>query len=158
MLQWKRECEAEIAKRGLLFHDMGHGWTADPFGLDTAAGWKKDNNDELTDEIRQYLAQIDGVRGLFMNNALCTNLCMSNPKVRRIVAEYIAEYAKVQNNVDFLHVWLADASGNHCECEVCRTKTPSDWYIMMLNDIDEELTKRELDTHIVFISYVRILF
>ena len=154
VLQWKRECEAEIAKRGLLFHDMGHGWTADPFGLDTAAGWKKDNNDELTDEIRQYLAQIDGVRGLFMNNALCTNLCMSNPKVRRIVAEYIAEYAKVQNNVDFLHVWLADASGNHCECEVCRTKTPSDWYIMMLNDIDEELTKRDLDTHIVFISYV----
>ena len=33
ILQWKRQCEAEIAKRGLQFHDMGHGWTAEPFGI-----------------------------------------------------------------------------------------------------------------------------
>ena len=26
-VQWKRQCECEIAKRGLQFHDMGHGWT-----------------------------------------------------------------------------------------------------------------------------------
>lgn len=30
VLQWKRVCETEIAKRGLLFHDMGHGWTGGP--------------------------------------------------------------------------------------------------------------------------------
>ena len=154
VLQWKRECEVEIAKRGLLFHDMGHGWTADPFGLDTAAGWAADGGKQVTDEILPHLAMIDGKRGLFMNNGTCTNLCMSNPKTRRIVAEYVAEYARVQNNVDFLHVWLADAAANHCECDACRTKTPSDWYMLLLNDIDEELTKRNLDTHIVFISYV----
>ena len=33
ILQWKRQCEAEINKRGLMFHDIGHGWTARPFGL-----------------------------------------------------------------------------------------------------------------------------
>ena len=30
ILQWKRQCEAEISRRGLQFHDMGHGWGADP--------------------------------------------------------------------------------------------------------------------------------
>ena len=42
VLQWKRQCEVEIAKRGLMFHDMGHGWTADPYGMDTAdrRGWR----------------------------------------------------------------------------------------------------------------------
>lgn len=154
ILQWKRECEAEIAKRGLLFHDQGHGFMADPFGLDTAAGWKKDNNSELTDDVRQRLAMINGERILYRNNALCTNLCLSNADSRRIVAEYVAEYARVQNNVDFLHVWLADASLNHCECDECTKKTPSDWYMMLLNEIDEELIKRNLDTHIVFISYI----
>ena len=53
MLQWKRECEAEIATRGLQFHDMGHGWTAEPFGLCSVEGWRADAEVELTDELRQ---------------------------------------------------------------------------------------------------------
>ena len=32
-LQWKRQCEVEIAKRGLQFHDIGHGWTVFPIGM-----------------------------------------------------------------------------------------------------------------------------
>jgi len=30
VLQWKRQCECEIAKRGLQLHDVGHGWASDP--------------------------------------------------------------------------------------------------------------------------------
>ena len=33
VLQWKRGLESEIAKRGIQFHDVGHCWTADPFGI-----------------------------------------------------------------------------------------------------------------------------
>ena len=40
-LQWKRACEAEIAKRGMMFHDMGHGFTYYPFGLDPTTPWKE---------------------------------------------------------------------------------------------------------------------
>ncbi len=155
ILQWKRQCEAEIARRGLQFHDMGHGWTAEPFGFDSKAGWKPG---VLKGENAKHLAMVNGVREFFGGIALNTNLCMSNPETRSIVAEYVADYAETQNNVDFLHVWLADDSNNHCECDVCSQKTPSDWYVMLLNDIDRALTVRNLDTHIVFIAYVDTLW
>lgn len=157
VLQWKRQCEAEIAKRGLQFHDMGHGWTAEPFGLSSTDGWKE-GNVSITDEQRNYLAQLNGVRGLYQGVALNTNVCMSNPKVRRIMAKSIADYAENHANVDYLHVWLADGSRNHCECEECRKAPPSDFYLMIMNEIDELLTQRDLSTRIVFIAYVDTMF
>lgn len=70
-----------------------------------------------------------------------------------MVAKCVCDYAQLNHNVDYLHVWLADAQKNHCECDECRKKIPSDWYVMLLNDIDEELTRRELNTRIVFVVY-----
>ncbi|MBR6789691.1 MAG: DUF4838 domain-containing protein [Oscillospiraceae bacterium] len=154
ILQWKRQCEAEIKKRGLKFHDMGHGWTAEPFGISSELGWEKVDESCLCDEKRQYLAELNGRRGYFGGVPLNTNICMSNEKARSIIAEYVADYAQTQNNVDFLHIWLADASNNHCECENCRKKDTSDWYVTLLNDIDAALTRRGLATHLVFIVYV----
>ena len=157
ILQWKRACETELSKRGLQFHDMGHGWTAEPFGFDSSDGWVA-KEVEIDPKDARHLALMNGVRKFHGGVALNTNLCMSNPETRSIVANYVADYAMNQNNVDFLHVWLADATNNHCECEECQKKVTSDWYVMMLNDIDAELTKRNLDTHIVFIAYVDTLW
>ncbi len=154
VLQWKRECEAEISRRGLLFHDMGHGWTAEPFGLDSSGQWTVTEDSAIPDEARQYLAELGGVRTFYGGIALNTNICMSNPKAREIMASYIADYAATQTNVDFLHIWLADASNNHCECAKCAEKPMPDWYVMLLNDIDRHLTARNLSTRIVFIVYV----
>ena len=154
VLQWKRQCEVEIQKRGLHFHDMGHGWTAEPFGISSSLGWEAMDESVVPEESRQYLAMMNGERKLFGGRPLNTNICMSNLKARAIMANYIADYAETQNNVDFLHIWLADASNNHCECEECRKKDVSDWYVMLLNDIDAELTRRGLNTHLVFIVYV----
>ena len=153
VLQWKRACEVEMAKRGLQFHDMGHGWTAESFGISSVDGWKKDDANPIPDETRQYLAMINGKRGLFGGVALNTNFCMSNPEARKIVTKSVCDYAQVNTHVTYLHVWLADYQKNHCECEVCRTKIPSDWYVVLLNDIDEELTRRNLPTRIVFCVY-----
>ncbi|MBQ9099392.1 MAG: DUF4838 domain-containing protein [Clostridia bacterium] len=151
--QWKRQCEAEISKRGLQFHDMGHGWTAEPFGISSTNGWVCEEDNPIPDESREMLAMIDGKRELYKGVALNTQVCMSNSKARTIVAKYIAKYAQNHQNVDYLHVWLADATHNHCECDECRKKTPSDWYVMLLNDIDEQLTQANLATRIVFICY-----
>lgn len=157
VLQWKRQCEAEIAKRGLQFHDIGHGWTADPFGIASIDGWAE-NESPITDEQRSFLAQLNGVRELRGGVALNTNVCMSNPKVRSIMAQSIADYAEKHTNVDYLHVWLADGTRNHCECEECQKLAPSDFYLMIMNEVDEILTERGLATRIVFIAYVDTMF
>ena len=157
VLQWKRQCEAEIAKRGLQFHDMGHGWTAEPYGLSSADGWVEGNL-EITGKQKSYLAQIDGKRELFQGVALNTNLCMSNPEVRSIMAKAVVEYSKKHANVDYLHVWLADGLRNHCECEECKKARPSDFYLMIMNEIDERLNEAGLSTRIVFIAYFDTMF
>ena len=157
VLQWKRQCEAEIAKRGLQFHDMGHGWTAEPFGISSVAGWNAAHQ-ELTPEQTECLALRGGVRELCGGVALNTNLCMSNPKVRTVMARGIVDYAQKHRNVDYLHVWLADGKRNHCECENCQKARPSDFYLMIMNEVDDLLSQAQLSTRIVFIAYVDTMF
>ena len=154
VLQWKRQCEAEIAKRGLQFHDIGHGFTIDPFGIDSAHAWGKCDDSIIPEENREFVAMMNGQRTLFRGQPINTNFCMSNPKARKKVADYVADYAENHSNIDYLHVWLADANKNHCECDECRKKTPSDWYMVLMNDIDDALTAKNLSTRIVFIVYV----
>ncbi len=158
MVQWKRQCEAEISKRGLQFHDMGHGWTAEPFGMDTTYRWKhgedKGGEAPVPPESREFIAMINGERNVHSRGPMNTQFCMSNPRARRLVVNYIADYSYKHQNVDYLHVWLADSSNNHCECEECRKMIPSDWYVMLMNELDAELTARGLATRIVFISYM----
>jgi len=153
-LQWKRQMEAEMAKRGIQFHDIGHGFTAIPFGIPQILAAPKISADSLlTDEQREYLAEIEGKRGIF-KKPLWTNFCMSNPKARDIVSKYVVEFSKKHTNIDYLHIWLADGTNNHCECAECQKETPSDWYVVLLNEIDAKLTAAGLDTKIVFICYV----
>ena len=158
VLQWKRQCETEIAKRGLQFHDMGHGWTAEPFGISSTDGWAAHENVELSEEQRQCLAEVNGVRELWHGVALNTNVCMSNPKVRTTMATAIADYAESHQNVTYLHVWLADGNRNHCECAECQKGRPSDFYLMVMNELDDILTARGLATRVVFIIYYDSLF
>lgn len=160
ILQWKRQCEVEIAKRGMHFHDMGHGWTAEPFGINSECGWDsvEDESAAVPERVRPYLAEVNGKRGLWHGVPLNTQICLSNPEARRMMIQGIADYAEVQNNVDFLHVWLADGSNNTCECEVCRRKNLSDWYVTLMNELDVELTRRHLSTHIVFLAYVDLFW
>lgn len=150
--QWKRQCEVEIAKRGLQFHDMGHGWTAEPFGLNSVRGWTP-RKEEISDDVRQHLALVNGKRELWGNVAMATQLCMSNPATQEVFAKAVVDYAEKHQNVTYLHVTLGDAIRNYCECEECQKLCPSDYYVMILNRIDEMLTERNMDTRIVFASY-----
>ena len=153
LLQWKRMLEAEIQKRGIQYHDMGHGFTYEPIGIPCESGWDTEYDKKLTDEQRELIAMMNGKREIYCF-PLNTNLCMSNPKARRKVVEYVINYAKHHSNVDYLHIWLADANNNHCECDECIKKLPSDFYVIMMNEIDEALTEAGLKTRIVFIAYM----
>ena len=158
ILQWKRQHETEIAKRGLMFHDIGHGWTCEPFGLPSSDGKNRVKGMTIPRETLDILALFGGKRELYHANPNLTNICMSNPAVRSKMVQFIANYAEKHENVDYLHVWLADGSRNHCECENCIQKTPTDWYMTIMNELDEELTARKLSTRIVFIAYVDTLW
>ena len=155
--QWKRMCEVEIAKRGLQFHDMGHGWTADPYGLSSDDQWTV-HDSEVDESIREHVALFRGKRQLFCGVALNTQVCMSNPKTRSIMVEAVVDYAKKHENATYVHVWLADGNRNHCECEECQKLRPSDYYLMIMHELDRRLTECGLDTRIMFIVYLDTLF
>ncbi len=146
----------QIKKRDMVYHAVGHGWTCEPFGI-SGLGWEQ-SEQKLTKKVKQYLAQVNGKRELWGGIALNTNLCYGNPEVRRLVTEEIAGYAQDHPEIDVMHFWLADGSNNNCECELCTTARPSDFYVMMLNELDELLTRRGLPTKIVFLIYVDLLW
>ena len=160
MVQWKKQCEAEIAKRGLQFHDIGHGWTTKGLGIDPETRMSVEEWEAQKEfpAAQPYLALYNGKRTVYHGDPWLTNFCMSNPEARRLVTKAIVEYAEMSTNVDFLHVWLADSVNRQCECENCLPKTVTDWYVILLNDIDAALTAKGLNTHIVMISYYDTLF
>lgn len=147
---------AEIKKRDMLYHGVGHGWTCEPFGM-SGLGWSRSEG-EPSGEVAQYLAEVNGERKLWGGVALNTNLCYGNPKVREIVADEIVDYSNLHPEIDIMHFWLADGSNNHCECKLCRDTRPADFYVRMLNELDEKLTAKGLKTRIVFLIYVDLLW
>ncbi|MBQ4154260.1 MAG: DUF4838 domain-containing protein [Clostridia bacterium] len=146
----------DLEKRGLVYHAVGHGWNCAPFGFDVT-GWETFEG-ELDEKTASILALKDGKREFSGGKPLNTNLCYSNPYVQERITDCIVEYCKENRNIDYLHFWLGDGGRNHCECEECVKKTPSDFYIDMLNLLEEKLTAAKIDTKIVFLCYADTLF
>ena len=145
----------EMQKRGLLRHGAGHGWTVALMEGITETSRK------VVDQVctnPEILAEIGGERKIFNGKPLFTNLCYSKPEVRRKFAEKVYEYSEAHPEVDFVHVWLADYFNNFCECENCRKLAQSDWFIMILNEIDEVFTAHGSDKKIVFLIYFELAY
>ena len=151
-----RVLTGQIKKRGMLYHATGHGWTCDPLGI-PGNSWDKKEYD-IDDDVRQLLAMVNGKREVYEGIALNTNLCYSNPGVREKIVTAITDYCFVHPEVDYLHFWLADGWNNHCECENCIIKRPSDFYVNILNEVDNVLTSKNIPTRIVFLIYVDLLW
>jgi len=151
-----REIVAEAKQRDLLYHAVGHGWTCEPFGM-RGLGWEYPPEPAPAESI-QFLAEVNGKREVWGGIPLNTNLCFSNLEVRRRVTESIADYAQEHVETDIIHFWLGDGWNNHCECENCRDTSPSDYYVKMLNELDQLLTRRGLRTRIVFLIYFDLLW
>ena len=157
--QWKRQCEAELTKRGLISDDVGHGWAADAIGIDSSLRSDDGDNEKLiSDESRKFLALVDGERKLVGNTPNWTQFCMSNAEARRRFVREVVSYAKIHTDKDYLHVSLGDSPNKHCECEECRRRLPSDWFVILLNEIDEALTSEGMDTRLGFSAYVDTLW
>lgn len=152
---YTRRLEMLTRKCGLQLHSMGHGYMFEPYGIHYHTG---SDHYDLSDEAVAHSALVGGKRGLFHGSPNFTHLCYSNPDARRNMVNFCADYLQRKPEIDFLHVWLADANNNHCECENCQKKTPSDWYVILLNELDDELTRRGMSSRIVFILYNETVF
>ena len=104
-------------------HALGHGALNEPFGIRYKAPGMEY---VVPDDAKEALALVKGERRLFHNHPMQTQLCMSKKWVRDRVVNWIVDYMKERPHIGFMHFYLADGLNNHCECEECRRKTPSD--------------------------------
>lgn len=146
----------EIKERGMLYHAIGHGWTCEPFGIG-GYGWHV-HEGPVDESISKNLALINGKREFFGGVPLNTNLCYSSPEVQETMVNAIVEYCEQHSEVDYLHIWLADATNNHCECDECKKKIPSDYYVQILNKIGDKLDEKGIQTRLVFLIYVDLFW
>ncbi len=146
----------EIQKRSLVLHAVGHGWSSAPYGF-VATGWEKYEG-EIDDKMRAALALYKGERKFFNDTPISTQLCYSNPGVMEHVTDFAVEYCRKNPHIHYLSFGMGDGGRNHCECEECIKKTPSDHYVDMLNLLDIKLEKAGLDTKITFSVYADTLF
>ena len=148
--------DEEMLKRGLLQHRVGHGWTSKVLGA-KQTGWET-SDEVFQEETVRMMAQVNEKRALWDGVPTNTNLCLSNPEVRSKFVGHVMDYLHRNPSVDYLHIWLADDRNNSCECGNCRKKRPSDWYVVLLNELDEAMTKEEMKARIVMLLYVDLLW
>jgi hypothetical protein len=154
-----RRHEREISRRGLIYHAVGHGWTCEPFGVE-GLGWDTSlyGIPEVSPETEACLAMVNGKRELWGGIPLNTQLCYSQEHVRERITDAIRDHSAAHPEIDYIHFWLGDGVNNHCECDACKDTLPSDYYVMMLNDLDKKLTAAGLKTRVVFLVYVDLLW
>ena len=157
--QWRALFECETLKRGLLLHSGGHGLIMRSLGLrDEDRFPYKRGEKVIPQEVLPYLALVDGERKAIRNDFFFTNLCMSNPVVRKNLVGTMIKDILARPQVDNASLTLADGTHTHCECEACKKMRPSDWMVVTLNELDEELTRRGIDKRISFSFYVDRMF
>lgn len=144
-----------IKKRGMIYHEVGHGWTCEALGI-SGLGWDRVN--EVPVGASDAFALVNGRRELWGGIPINTNLCYGNEQNRKLVTDTIVQHLQQNPAIDILHFWLADEANNHCECPLCIDTRPSDFYIEMLNQLDRRLTELAIDTKIVFLIYYDLLW
>lgn len=152
--EYEKILTEEIKKRSLIRHGAGHGWTIEVLGMDELHRGQTDAPCRRP----EMMALINGERKYYDKRPMFTNLCYSQKEVRKAFAEEVYKYSLKHPEIDLLHVWLADFFSNFCECEECMKKTPTDWYVMLLNEIDELFTQKGSNQKIVFLIYFELAY
>lgn len=147
----------EVKRRGMLLHRMGHGWHSDPFGV-PCHDWDPVDPATLPKEYLDLCALLKGKRGLCRDIPAFTQMCYSNPYVRKTMVDAVLTYARENPETDVIHFWLGDYLNNTCECENCTKYRFADYYLDMVNDVTEELHRQGLKTQIVFCSYCNLSY
>lgn len=158
--QWLRTLESEALKRGMMLKEGGHGKIPKVLGLNPADREEyKRGEKQFPEHIKKYLAMMNGKREMFRNDLYYTNLCMSQPEVRSMLADSTVKKIKENPWLCMTGVGFADGLRNHCECEECSKLRPSDFQVMIANEIDEKLTQQgDTTTKLALSTYVDLMF
>ncbi len=157
VLASKTRFDEEAMKRSMIYIGVGHCFTTRPFGIKES--YVRDINDpKLTEDYKKCFAHINGERTLFNNTLNFTQLCYSRKDVRDVITDFAVEYCKNTPVLTILSFTLADGINNYCECEECSKYSASEWYVTILNEMDEKFTAAGLDTKILASLYVDLLW
>ena len=153
--QWLRQIECECAQRGQILGMGGHDEIAYVYGMEPKdRELYKKGLLKPTEEMKANMAMLDGKRDLYRNDPFFTNFCMSRGDLREIFIEKKMETIRKNQHYKAVGVSLADLPRNHCECEECQKLHPTDFQVMMLNELDARMTAEGIDTKLVFSTYV----
>ena len=157
--QWRGLYETEAQKRGMMLLSGEHEMIPNALGLSESDRFLyKEGKKELPAEVIPRLAMLNGERKLHKNDILYTNVCMSQDDLREMMAQGVVKEIEARPHLQIFGCTVADTPQNHCECEACQKKLPSDWYVMILNRIDELLTEKNIPTKVLFSFYVDMIF
>ncbi|UCH34127.1 MAG: DUF4838 domain-containing protein [Armatimonadota bacterium] len=146
---------ARVKELGMMLHRVGHGWTAFVLGL-PGFDWEKSDL-RAPREKQSWMADVKGKRDIW-SVPINTELCYSNPQAFEALVAEVVTYAARHPEVDILHFWLSDSYNNKCECADCRKKSPTDWYVMLVDAVARRLREERLSTRVLFLAYVDLLW
>jgi len=140
--------EEEIAKRDMHYHAVGHTWTCESFGVHVTDWMPVDTPPPA--EMVPHIALIDGERKFWHGQPLNTQLCYSQKATRDILTDNVLDYCQKHPVVTHIVFWLADGENNCCECTECSKMRSSNYYVTILNELDEKLTENDINVKVIF--------
>ena len=153
--QWHRALEAEALKRGQHLFGGNHETIPQVLGIDPKdREFYKQGHWQATEEMRSKMAMLNGVRDLYTRDPFNTNFCMSRADLRTKYVDIALREIKKNRHLAQFSCSLADLPRNHCECPECQKLYPTDFQVMILNELDERLAEEGIDTTVTFSTYV----
>ena len=153
-VKWDKEIMTEVKKRGLMLEWYGHGWNHNCLGKHVVG---LDKAYKMPARLRPFIAQVNGRREWHNNYPLETQLCLTNPRVRKKVFRLFERTIKRNPHVDILGFWLADGFNNQCECDRCRKFRMSEMYVSYFNEAAEIAHRLNPDLKIEGLVYMTLL-
>lgn len=88
------------------------------------------------------------------NRTADLNFCVSNEEALNIVVKRAAELAKkLYESTPNYYFWLDDVKNKSCKCPKCKTLSPSDQQLTVMNSIISELKKSDKNARLAYLAY-----
>lgn len=82
------------------------------------------------------------------------NMCASNPEALEYLAERTALLARLtETGSDKYYLWTDDVSGFSCHCPMCRSLSPSDQQLALVNAMLKGLRRYKKDAKLCYLAY-----